>query len=339
MTYLQPAQPSTFGHYLAGFAEQVTRDAERVAAAHRWVNRSPAGVGGVAGTSIPIDRDRLATTLGFDGSAAHGRDAMWSVDGLVDAAMAASQAVTTVDRLAEDLEIFASPQFGYVSLAGSLSRASVLLPQKRNPYSLAVIRGGAGTLIGRVTGVMVTQRTPSARTDNWLYAYGEVFGAVDLAARLLALATDVVRGMQVDTTRLEASAGDHFSIAGDLAERIVLDHGLDYRTAYRIVGNAVADAVATDRSELRVGDLAAAATRLGLDVPEGIDAVVGVDATSLALGRDVPGGSAPNRVEEHCRSVESRLGEMAEQASRARSAADSAEHSLVERARSRWSDR
>ena len=90
-------------------------------------------------------------------------------------------------QLAGDLEIFASPAFGYLTLDASLCRASVLMPQKRNPYALAVLRGGAGTLIGRLTGLLATGLTPSARTDNWLYAYGEVAGAVDLAGRLVRL--------------------------------------------------------------------------------------------------------------------------------------------------------
>src|SRR6266540_3710643 len=122
----------------------------------------------------------------------HSRDAMWAVDGLTDAVTSATQAAVTADRLAEDLEIFSSPQFGYVRLHPSLCRASALMPQKRNPYALAVIRGGAGTLIGRTAGILATQRTPSARTDNWLYAYGEVLGAVGLGQRLVALAGEVV---------------------------------------------------------------------------------------------------------------------------------------------------
>ena len=258
-TYLQPAQPSSFGHYLAGFAEQATRDLDRIRRCHRWVNRAPAGSGGVGGTAIPIDRTRLSDRLGFEQPTAHIRDGMWSADAMIDCAVAAVQATLNADRLAEDLEIFASPQFGYVMLGGSSSRASVMLPQKRNPYALAVIRGGCGTLIGRATGLMTTQRTPSARTDNWLYAYGEVIGAVELASRLVRLAADVVATMQVDIETLTASAGDHFSTATDLAEHLVLEQGLDYRNAYRIVGIAVADAAEVGEERLGADHLDRAA--------------------------------------------------------------------------------
>ncbi len=134
-TYLQPAQPSSFGHYLGGFAEEATRHLERTSLAHRWADRSPAGAGGVGGSRVPLDRRRLADLLGFEAVGAHTRDAMWAVDGLTDAVTTATQATVTADRLAEDLEIFSSPQFGYVALHPSLCRASALMPQKRNPYA------------------------------------------------------------------------------------------------------------------------------------------------------------------------------------------------------------
>lgn len=334
-TYLQPAQPSSFGHYLGGFAEQATRDLTRIAAAYRWADRSPAGSGGVAGTTIPLDRDRLARRLGFAAPGAHTRDAMWSVDGLTDTLVAATQAVVTADRLAEDLEIFASPQFGYVTLAGGSSRASVLLPQKRNPYALAVIRGGAGTLIGRTTGVMATQRTPSARTDNWLYAYGEVLRSVGLATRVVALAADVVATLEIDRQALTASAGRDFSGAADLAERLVLDHGLDYRSAYRIVGRAVVRAVADDRVRLRTDDLIGAADDLGLALDDQVAASVAIlaDVGALVAGRDALGGSAPVRVVEHCTAVRTSIAACRAWAGHARAASRRAEADVVAAAR------
>ncbi len=175
---------------------------------------------------------------------------MWAADGLADAVVDAAQAATTVDRLAEDLEIFASPPFGYVTLDASLCRASVLMPQKRNPYALAVIRAGAGTLIGRATGLLVTQRTPSARTDNWLHAYGEVASALDLARRVVALGAEVVRTLAVHREALAAAASAHFTGAADLAEELVLAHGLDYRSAYRLVARSVAAAIEDGRTRI-----------------------------------------------------------------------------------------
>ncbi|MCQ3803145.1 MAG: lyase family protein [bacterium] len=308
-TYLQPAQPSTFGYYLCGFAEQATRDLERIKLCHRWVNRSPAGSGGVGGTTIPLDRDRLASRLGFDEPLGHIRDGMWSADVMVDAALASWQAVLTLDRLAEDLEIFASPQFGYIRLAGSSSRASVLLPQKRNPYALSVIRGGAGTLIGKVTGLMATQRTPSARTDNWLYAYGEVISAVEMASRLVRLGGQVVRDMEVDVETLADSAGENYSVAADWAERLVLGLGFDYRSAYRVVARAVAGVDAAGGRCPTGEDLRRAAQEVGANSDADFEAVLaGIEGMSALVAlRDAPGSSAPSRVMEHCRSVEEKV--------------------------------
>ncbi len=306
-TYLQPAQPSSFGYYLSGFAEQGVRNLARIQACYGMVNRSPGGSGGVAGSAIPLDRVRMAERLGFERPTDHIRDGMWSADPMIDCGMAAFQAGLMVDRLAEDLEIFASPQFGYVTLGGGTSRASVLLPQKRNPYALAVIRGGVGTLIGRVTGLMVTQRTPSARTDNWLYLYGEIAGTLEMATRLVRLADQLIATLKVQADKLEASAGAYFSAATDLADRLVMAERVDYRTAYRVVGRAVAAAMRQGREDLTARDVVEAAEATGTALSRSRLAMlvgeVGEDPAGVVASRDVIGGAAPSRVRKHCRSV------------------------------------
>jgi argininosuccinate lyase len=333
-TYLQPAQPSTFGHYLGAFAEEATRHLERTRAAHGWMNRSPAGCGGVGGSPVLPNRLEDAGVLGFAEPGFQTRDIMWSVDGLVDVALAASQAVTTVDRLCEDLEIFASPAFGYVAVHPSLCRASVLLPQKRNPYALAVVRSGANVLIGRVTGLMAAQRTPSARTDNWLHGYGETASAVDSAIRLVRLGAAVVRTLEVDTRRLADDAAAHFTGAADLAEHLVLDQRLDYRTAYQVVGGAVARAVSAGRSALDPADLASAAVDLlGHPLARQPDLASITAPAAIVASRDVLGGSAPARVHEHATRVEDLVREATAWRTSQVAAADAAEHALVVRAR------
>lgn len=340
-TYLQPAQPSTFGHYLGGFGEETVRHLDRLEQAFRWADRSPAGVGGVGGSRVPMDRVRLAESLGFGAPGAHTRDAMWAVDGLADAVVAAAQAATTVDRLAEDLEIFASPSFGYVTLDASLCRASVLMPQKRNPYALAVIRSGAGTLIGRATGLLVTQRTPSARTDNWLHAYGEVAGALDLARQVVTLGAEVTRTLEVDREALAAVAGQNFTGATDLAEELLLRHGLDYRSAYRVVGRAVAAAVEGGRTSLTEEDLSHAATELlgeplllGLPTTgKGESLREVLDPARIVAGRIVLGGCAPKRVREHSSSLTRRHAEAIRWREERRAHAQQAETFLVAAAR------
>ena len=217
----------------------------------------------------------------------------------------------TIGQLAGDLEIFASPAFGYLTLDASLCRASVLMPQKRNPYALAVLRGGAGTLIGRLTGLLATGLTPSARTDNWLYAYGEVAGALDLAGRLVRLGT-AVRGRARPRTPsvLGEQAASHFTAAADLAEELSLRFGLDYRTAYRVVGRAVAAAVDRGETELT----AALVRRRGRRDHRRAGAGHGGrcspatnDPASAVAARDAPGGASPRRVREHARQVRRRV--------------------------------
>jgi argininosuccinate lyase len=308
-TYLQPAQPSTFGHYLGGFAEQAVRHLDRIEAAYGGADACPAGCGGAGGTRLPVDRARLAGLLGFGSVGPHTRDAMWSVDALADAVTAAAQAVASIGQLAGDLEIFASPAFGYVTLDASLCRASVLMPQKRNPYALPVLRGGAGTLIGRLTGLLATGLTPSARTDNWLYAYGEVAGALDLAGRLVRLGSAVVAGLSPDIGVLAEQAARHFTGAADLAEELSLRFRLDYRTAYRVVGRAVATAASRGSAELTVPLVRAASEEItGAPVPITADMLsAATDPVSAVSARDALGGASPGRVREHAQIVRRRV--------------------------------
>jgi argininosuccinate lyase len=217
--------------------------------------------------------------------------------------------VATIGQLAGDLEIFASPAFGYVTLDASLCRASVLMPQKRNPYALPVLRGGAGTLIGRLTGVLATGLTPSARTDNWLYAYGEVAGALDLAGRLVRLGRAVVAGLTADVAALEEQAVTHFTAAADVAEELSLRFRLDYRTAYRVVGRAVADALSRGGTELTVPGVRAAAEQItGAPLPFTADLLsAATDPLSAVLARDGLGGASPQQVRQHAQRVRRRV--------------------------------
>jgi argininosuccinate lyase len=184
-TYLQPAQPTTAGHWLLSHAYPALRDAERLERDFAAVNQSPAGTGGVNGSRFPLDRARLAELLGFDGVITHTRDANWQTDPFTEATWHAATAAVNASRFAEDVELYSSEEFGLLRIGDEFCRASALMPQKRNPYALPVIRGAAGTLIGRASGVLTTQRTPSGRTDNLLYAYGEVARAIELATRTI----------------------------------------------------------------------------------------------------------------------------------------------------------
>jgi argininosuccinate lyase len=238
----------------------------------------------VNGSRFALDRERLAALLGFSAPITHTRDANWQTDGLADLASHAAIAAVGASRFAEDVELYGSDEFALLRIGDELCRASALMPQKRNPYALVVLRGGAGTLIGRATGVLATQRTPSGRTDNLLYAYSEVAGAVELAARLLRLAAAVAESLTFDAARARALLRAGGAMATDAAELMSLERGVDYRSAYRAVGEAVA-AGTFDASALDPAEAMATRTVTGGAAVAPMEAMLGEMRAALATSR------------------------------------------------------
>ncbi len=338
-TYLQHAQPSTFGHYLLSFAYPVLRDARRLDEALAWTDASPGGAGCVNGTRLRSDRGNVAALLGFRDIAEHTRDAMWQTDGLFAMVSAAAGLLVTQSKLAEDLEIWASQEFDYVTLADAYSRASVLMPQKRNPYALSIIRGAAGTLIGKLTGLFAVAKTPSARSDNLIFAYGEVPRALELALRTTRLTAGVVSTLEVNAERMSAALVAGFSQATDLAEYIMQACGVDYRTAYRVVGHAVREASAAglrgvdiDGSLLDRAAVAVTGQPLRLT---GHDLSPVLDPGQVVRSRTGLGGAAPEEVIRMANQVRRQAAEMGTVAGRWREAYRQASSELVAAARRR----
>jgi argininosuccinate lyase len=276
-TYLQAAQPTTAGHWLLSFAYPALRDLDRALNDFASANRSPAGAGGVNGSRFPLDRERLAHLLGFSEPITHTRDAMWQADGFADATWHAATAATNASRFADDVEIFGSDEFALLRVGDELCRASALMPQKRNPYALVVIRGGARTLLGRATGVLATQLTPSGRTDNLLYAYGEVAGAVELATKLLDLAAATAASLTFTDKPLPPEV-----LATDQAEQLSLDTGLDYRSAYKRVAQDILEGDPREAIATRTVTGGAAPEALNAMLDECREAVATVRATIAA---------------------------------------------------------
>jgi argininosuccinate lyase len=332
-TYLQQAQPSTLGHYLLSFAYPAQRDGERLVQVVDWLNRSPAGAGAVNGTRLQADREPIATRLGFGDVIENTRDAMWQVDGLVQLLSALASLALTQSSLAEDLEIWSSREFDYVELAEEHTRSSILMPQKRNPYSLTMIRGTAGVLIGALTGLLAVQKSPSARSDNLIFAYGEVPGAVERARRVTELTAGVVAGMTVNEARMREALDTGFSQATDLAEQVMLCAGLDYRSAYQIVGAAVRrlDAVGQSARGLTVRVLDEVAMgQIGrpLQMQQAdLDAVL--DPGLIVASRVAPGGAAAAPMAAMLGAVHADAARLADAADRRLTAFDRAEQRLV----------
>jgi argininosuccinate lyase len=335
-TYLQQAQPSTFGHYLLSFAFPALRDAERLMTGLDWVDRSPGGAGCVNGSRLVVDREHVARLLGFNGVIEHTRDAMWQLDGLVSLLASSASLVTSQSKLAEDLEIWASEEFDFVDLAGPYTRASVLMPQKRNPYAVAIVRGAGGVLIGRLTGFLAVGKTPSARSDNLIFAYGEVPRALDLAGRVTRLMTGVVSSLEVHPDRMLAVLRDGFSQATDLAEYVMESCAVDYRTAYFIVGRAVR---AASRRGQRGVDLTgemldeAAVEQTGRPLSlTGHDLSAVLDPRAIVRTRVAPGGAAPAVVHDMAARCITEAQAMVDRARTRIAVMADAEAALVERA-------
>ncbi|MDQ4098514.1 MAG: argininosuccinate lyase, partial [Actinomycetota bacterium] len=335
-TYLQQAQPSTFGHYILSFAYPTLRDGRRLLEAVDWVNASPGGAGCVNGSRLLADRGLMADLLGFDGIIEHTRDAMWQVDGLIHIMGTTASMLSNQSKLAEDLEIWSSSEFDYVDLDPGFTRASVLMPQKRNPYSLAIVRGAHGILIGRLSGFLAVVKSPSARSDNLIFAYGEVPRSLDMAARVTRLMSGVVRSLQVNTDRMADALQDGFTQATDLAEHIVTRCGIDYRTAYLIVGQTVRVASAAG---LRGVDITGEMLdRAAVDLqgrPLGLagqDLTAVLDPCRIVATRTARGGAAPAAVEAMIASCRATAGQLRAGADQRQASFDRAEEALVDRA-------
>jgi argininosuccinate lyase len=224
-----------------------------------------------------------------------------------------------------------------VTLADGYSRASVLMPQKRNPYALSIIRGAAGTLTGRLAGLFAVAKTPSARSDNLIFAYGEVPRALDLALRTTRLTTGVVRTLEVNAARMRAALDEGFSQATDLAEYIMQTCGIDYRSAYRVVGHAVRQASADglhggDIDGARLDESATEITGRPLGLT-GSDLSAVLDPWQIVASRTTLGGAAPGEVTRMADEVAAQARELAAEARRWRDTYQAAEDALVAAAR------
>jgi argininosuccinate lyase len=272
------------------------------------VNRSPGGAGCVNGTRLLDDRGFIARALGFDDIIEHTRDAMWQIDGLIHILASAASLLSTQSKLAEDLEIWSSTEFDFVDLDDAYTRSSILMPQKRNPYSLAIVRGASGVLIGRLTGFLAVAKSPSARSDNLIFAYGEVPRALDLSIRVTRLMSGVVRTLRVNAVRMRAELDAGYTQATDLTEYLVQVCDVDYRSAYVVVGNTVREAskrgiAGKDITGELVDEVALAETgrRWGLS---GRDLSGLLDPMNIVATRSAMGGAAPSAVVTmiaHCR--------------------------------------
>jgi argininosuccinate lyase len=336
-TYLQPAQPTTVGHLLLAYAYPALRDGGRARASYAALGSSVAGAGGSAGSRWSIDRERLAELLGLDGLVEHAKDAAWQADVYLELLATLAIAATHQSQLGQDFEIYASQEFGLVELADAHSRASALMPQKKNPYALAAIRTQAGQASGDLAGALVTLHTGSARTDHFHLLNGTVPRALDEGVAIARLTASVLEGLELRTERFEQIARESFVTAADVADVLALEGGLDYRSAHQVVGRAVRDLVESGESSAALTpERLAAAAEAAIGKPVEIDAATlrdALDPAACAAARKQTGSSSAAAMEKMLTGIVKLLAEHKSWSTAAREREASAEAALLGRAR------
>lgn len=308
MTHLQAAQPVSFGHLCLAYAEMFHRDARRFAQVREWLNESPLGACALAGTSFEIDRHFIATRLGFDRPTTNSIDSVADRDFVLDFLGACATTSVHVSRFAEDVVVWLTPQFGLLSLPDFLAGRSAIMPHKRNPDVLELIRAKSGRVIGNLNTLQIVLKGLSMSYCRDLQEDKEAaFDSADAICLSLDVLGLVVANLQVHRDVMRKAAGTGFTTSTDFADWLVRHKGLPFRQAHHLVTKLVE--VAQHRGcslgELEEADRAAVDPRLG-----GSDWPL-LDAEESMRSRSSYGGTAPERVRAAAQHMRARIGEFA----------------------------
>jgi argininosuccinate lyase len=293
-THLQRAQPVLWAHWCLAYFEMLARDRERLADARRRTNVLPLGAAALAGTSYAIDRAQVARALEFEGVARNSLDAVSDRDFCVEFTAAASLIMVHLSRLAEDLILYATAEFGFIELGDAISTGSSLMPQKKNPDALELVRGKAGRVFGQLTALLALLKgLPLAYNKDMQEDKEAVFDAADTVSAALNVTTTVLQhiGVREEATRRAATRG--YMNATELADYLARK-GLPFRQAHELTGRIVLHAIerGVELNDLTLAELRAFAPLIAADV---------YDALALAATLNTKaqtGGTAPARVAE-----------------------------------------
>jgi argininosuccinate lyase len=300
-THLQPAQPILFAHYLLAYFEMFRRDFTRLEDCRARADELPMGAGALAGSSFAVDRERLARELGFARAARNSLDVTSDRDFVCELLFCCSMAMIHLSRLAEDLAIYSSPAFGYVEMAEAYSTGSSLMPQKKNPDALELVRGKAARTIGNLGGVLALLKgLPLAYNRDLQEDKTALFDGVDVARDSLELAARIVRTMRVQPARMKAATAQGFLTATDLAEELVR-RGVPFAEAHEQVGKFVKLCVERGITFAEIGDSDARRAVPAWDA--GLRAVATSPERS-ASRKNVVGGTAPSQVARQVRAAD-----------------------------------
>ncbi|HEY5209977.1 MAG TPA: argininosuccinate lyase [Stellaceae bacterium] len=292
-THLQPAQPVTFGHHLMAYVEMLGRDRGRFRDCRARLNESPLGAAALAGTSFPIDRAATAEALGFDRPAANSMDAVSDRDFALEFLAAAAIVGVHLSRFAEEIVLWAGPNFGFIKLSDAFTTGSSIMPQKRNPDAAELVRAKSGRLTGNLVALLTVMKGLALTYAKDLQEdKAPVFEAADALELCLAATAGMVRDMTADVAAMRAAAEHGFSTATDLADWLVRVLGMPFREAHHRTGALVKRA-----EELHIGLAAlplAEMRRIEPRITAAIYDVLGVEQS--VASRASFGGTAPAEV-------------------------------------------
>jgi argininosuccinate lyase len=291
-THLQRAQPVRLAHHWLAFVEMLGRDGQRFADLGRRLALSPLGAGALAGSTLPLDRDATAESLGFEAPARNSMDAVGSRDAALEFLAAVAISMVHLSRLAEELVLWSTAEFGFIELSDAYTTGSSLMPQKKNPDVPELVRGKAGRAIGNLVALLTVMKgLPLTYNRDMQEDKEPVFDSATTLRGALEVSEGAIRTLRVDALRMREAADDPLLLATDLAEALVRE-GVPFREAHEAVGRLVAHCVEKEidlrrlsREDLRVFHPAFPAEAAALASVE----------RALEM-RDLPGATARSRV-------------------------------------------
>jgi argininosuccinate lyase len=302
-THMQVAQPVTFGHHMLAYVEMFNRDAERMMDCRKRVNRLPLGAAALAGTTFPIDRQRVAKTLGFEDICHNSLDAVSDRDFAIEFCAASALVMTHISRLSEELVIWMSPRVGFIDIADRFCTGSSIMPQKKNPDVPELARGKTGRVNGHLVALLTLMKgQPLAYNKDNQEDKEPLFDTVDTVIDTLRIFADMAAGISVKPDAMRAAALQGYATATDLADYLV-KKGLPFRDAHEAVAKAVR---ACEQRSCDLVDLSIAELReFSPLIDDDIFSVLTLEGSVAA--RNHPGGTAPAQVVEAIKRARSRL--------------------------------
>ncbi|MEY3790742.1 MAG: argininosuccinate lyase [Pseudomonadota bacterium] len=302
-THMQVAQPVTFGHHMLAYVEMFNRDAERMMDCRKRVNRLPLGAAALAGTTFPIDRQRVAKTLGFEDICHNSLDAVSDRDFAIEFCATSALVMTHISRLSEELVIWMSPRVGFIDIADRFCTGSSIMPQKKNPDVPELARGKTGRVNGHLVALLTLMKgQPLAYNKDNQEDKEPLFDTVDTVIDTLRIFADMATGISVKPDAMRAAALQGYATATDLADYLV-KKGLPFRDAHEAVAQAVR---ACEQRSCDLVDLSIAELReFSPLINEDIFSVLTLEGSVAA--RNHPGGTAPAQVVEAIKRARGRL--------------------------------